>query len=76
MLEKLLKRVHIEPIIEKTSEITKDDAKIIYDKMDVLMKVLTASSVTELEVKTAIKKEYVVSETMAKAPSKPSLIFP
>ena len=66
----------IESIVEKVTEISKDDAKTIQDEKDVLMEVPTAASGRGLEVVIDLKKEHGLSETMREAPSKSSLIFP
>ena len=65
----------IESIVEKYSEISKDDAKTIQDEKNVSMEVPTAASERGLNVVIDSKNDYGVSELMREAPSKPTLNF-
>ena len=65
----------IESIMEEDIKMSKDDAKTIQDKKDVLKKVLTVDFERKLEVVIDLKNEYGVSETIREAPSKLSLTF-
>ena len=59
---------HIQSTVEKTTEITKDDAKTIQDERDVQTEVTIASTEIDLVVVIEIEKEYGVSESMGEAP--------
>ena len=65
----------IESIVEKDTEISKDDAKTVQDEKDVQMKVPTTALERGLEVVIDIEKECAISETIWRSTIKAVIDF-